>query len=251
MTPVLLTTLVALVAALPPTVDHWLAQKIKGAALMAFSTALFGVFDGSLVALLSQVANGSTWADAETLGVTGLISGVGTALVNYIKSSTSGTASGGGSNTVAITGSGIPASTAKALSPTASPRVVDVKWRPSKIGVFSLGGLAVLAFVVGTPLAVVAGLGVLNEGCTSQQAAAVAPVVGPVADLGACVAEGALAGLSLEQIAAKCGGTLEQVIAALFASTDEKVKASAAYGESVRIISMPIGGDAGALGSRK
>lgn len=100
MTPVFLTTFVGIVAVLPPTVDHWIAKKFKGAALIAFLTALFGVVDGGVVGLLSQVANGSTWMDAETLTLTGLVVGVGTAVVNFIKSSYSATATGGGTVTV-------------------------------------------------------------------------------------------------------------------------------------------------------
>jgi hypothetical protein len=92
-TPVLLSALTAIVAALPPTVDHWIAKRVTDAAKLALATALFGTVDGAVGAALTTLAKGDTFATALNVALVGVISGAATALVNYLKINLSGSSS--------------------------------------------------------------------------------------------------------------------------------------------------------------
>jgi VIT1/CCC1 family predicted Fe2+/Mn2+ transporter len=92
-TPALLSALTAIVGALPPTVDHWIAKRVTDAAKLALATTLFGVVDGAVGAALTTLSKGDTFATALNVALVGAISGATTALVNYWKANLSGSSS--------------------------------------------------------------------------------------------------------------------------------------------------------------
>ena len=193
MTPVLLSTFAALVAALPPTLDHWLAQKFKDALTLSLLTSLVGVVVGCAAGLLTQVAQGATWKDALTLALTGLVSGVGTAVVNYLKSSASGSSSGGGS--VSPPGASPTTFASPALLPTALPTQLASHRRVFAHGAVAFASIAALVTV---------------SGCA---AFAASKLPSDLEGVGACVASDLVKGVySPAQIAIDCSVSAEQTV---------------------------------------
>lgn len=193
MTPVLLSTFAALVAALPPTLDHWLAQKFKDALTLSLLTSLVGVVVGCAAAMLTQAAQGATWKDALTLALTGLVSGVGTAVVNYLKFSASGTSSGGGS--VSPPGASPTTFAAPAILPTALPMQLASHRRILPRVAVAFASIAALASL---------------SGCA---AFAASKLPSDLEATGACVASDLVKGVySPVQIAVDCGASEEQTV---------------------------------------
>lgn len=83
MNPQILIAAAALVVALPPIVDGWIAQKVTQSSTLSILTMLVGVVFGSIGGGLTQLANGSKFDDALTVFIAGTISGIATGLVNY------------------------------------------------------------------------------------------------------------------------------------------------------------------------
>lgn len=97
---------------------------------------------------------------------------------------------------------------------------------------------AAIALCILGPALAIGALAAATEGCTTQQAQAVTP---SVADLAKCVAEGALAGESLAELVAKCGGDVPAVIGALFSSKEPAVKVTKAHAEARRAVVVDAG----------
>lgn len=102
-----------------------------------------------------------------------------------------------------------------------------------------VGGVAAtMLLCIALPAMGLLGIAAATEGCTTQQAQAVTP---PVLDLAKCVAEGALAGDSLGELVAKCGGDVPAIITALFSSKEPAVKLSKAHAEARRAVAVDAG----------
>lgn len=62
--------------------------------------------------------------------------------------------------------------------------------------------------------------------------------VQPAANLAVCIANDALVGKPVAQIAVDCGTDIEQVILSLLGSSDPNVNATPAHAESLRVMRM-------------
>jgi hypothetical protein len=116
MNPAVLASLIALVLALPPAIDKWLAGKVKSATKLAYLVMLVGVGDAGAGALLTQLADGAGWKTAAAVALAGVFSG----LAFGIKRLTSG--GGGDSSGGSATGDPSPAT---GSSSTPSPAAVS------------------------------------------------------------------------------------------------------------------------------
>jgi hypothetical protein len=120
---------------------------------------------------------------------------------------------------------------ARPLTPEDTDPAIPAK-RPGLTRLTRLAGLAacVIIGLVGL-VGSVAKTGPLSLG---TGCAAAIPIVGPVAALAACVAEHALNGDSLADIAKACKSDIPSIISALLDAKEPRVRESVAYGEAVR-----------------